>query len=167
MTHNSVSGGLNDTVADAVASPDLEQPYAALGLKDDEYARIKEILGRRPTDAELAMYSVMWSEHCSYKSSKTHLRYFGKTTTEEMGSKILAGIGENAGGCRWRPCGDFPCGVPQSPLLCGASSGCCDGCGRYCPRHYGYGRASYRCDGPVAFRARRCPRYAACAAGCG
>lgn len=97
MTHNSVSGGLNDIVADAVASPDLEQPYAALGLKDDEYARIKEILGRRPTDAELAMYSVMWSEHCSYKSSKTHLRYFGKTTTEEMGSKILAGIGENAG----------------------------------------------------------------------
>lgn len=97
MTHNSVSGGLNDTVADAVASPDLEQPYAALGLKDDEYARIKEILGRRPTDAELAMYSVMWSEHCSYKSSKTHLRYFGKTTTEETGSKILAGIGENAG----------------------------------------------------------------------
>lgn len=97
MTHNSVSGGLNDTVADAVASPDLEQPYAALGLKDDEYARIKEILGRRPTDAELAMYSVMWSEHCSYKSSKTHLRYFGKTTTEEMGSKIIAGIGENAG----------------------------------------------------------------------
>lgn len=97
MTHNSVSGGLNDTVADAVASPDLEQPYVALGLKDDEYARIKEILGRRPTDAELAMYSVMWSEHCSYKSSKTHLRYFGKTTTEEMGSKILAGIGENAG----------------------------------------------------------------------
>jgi phosphoribosylformylglycinamidine synthase II len=97
VTHNSVSGGLNDTVADAVASPDLEQPYAALGLKDDEYARIKEILGRRPTDAELAMYSVMWSEHCSYKSSKTHLRYFGKTTTEEMGSKILAGIGENAG----------------------------------------------------------------------
>ncbi|MCF1694645.1 phosphoribosylformylglycinamidine synthase subunit PurL [Corynebacterium argentoratense] len=92
-----MSGGLNDTVADAVASPDLEQPYAALGLKDDEYARIKEILGRRPTDAELAMYSVMWSEHCSYKSSKTHLRYFGKTTTEEMGSKILAGIGENAG----------------------------------------------------------------------
>ena len=43
------------------------------------------------------MYSVMWSEHCSYKSSKTHLRYFGETMTEEMGEKILAGIGENAG----------------------------------------------------------------------
>ncbi|MBP3088611.1 phosphoribosylformylglycinamidine synthase subunit PurL [Corynebacterium sp. sy017] len=87
----------NDTVEAAQAHPDLEQPYASLGLKDDEYARIKDILGRRPTDAELAMYSVMWSEHCSYKSSKVHLRYFGETTTEEMGAKILAGIGENAG----------------------------------------------------------------------
>lgn len=87
----------NDTVEAATKNPDLEQPYASLGLKDDEYARIKEILGRRPTDAELGMYSVMWSEHCSYKSSKVHLRYFGETTTEEMNSKILAGIGENAG----------------------------------------------------------------------
>ncbi|MDO5099405.1 MAG: phosphoribosylformylglycinamidine synthase subunit PurL [Corynebacterium sp.] len=87
----------NDTVEQAIKNPDAEQPYASLGLKDDEYARIKEILGRRPTDAELAMYSVMWSEHCSYKSSKVHLRYFGETTTEEMGAKILAGIGENAG----------------------------------------------------------------------
>lgn len=87
----------NDTVAATQANPDLEQPYASLGLKDDEYARIKEILGRRPTDAELAMYSVMWSEHCSYKSSKVHLRYFGETMTEEMSEKILAGIGENAG----------------------------------------------------------------------
>ena len=49
---------------------DREQPYAALGLKADEYARIREILGRRPTSGELAMYSVMWSEHCSYKSSQ-------------------------------------------------------------------------------------------------
>ena len=87
----------NDTVEAATAHPDLEQPYASLGLTDDEYARIKELLGRRPTDAELGMYSVMWSEHCSYKSSKVHLRYFGETTTEEMNSKILAGIGENAG----------------------------------------------------------------------
>ena len=43
------------------------------------------------------MYSVMWSEHCSYKSSKKHLAYFGETTTPEMRSKMLAGIGENAG----------------------------------------------------------------------
>ncbi|MGH3943422.1 MAG: phosphoribosylformylglycinamidine synthase subunit PurL, partial [Pseudonocardiaceae bacterium] len=47
--------------------------------------------------AELAMYSVMWSEHCSYKSSKVHLRYFGETTTEQMRQRMLAGIGENAG----------------------------------------------------------------------
>ena len=43
------------------------------------------------------MYSVMWSEHCSYKSSKVHLRYFGETTTDEMRAGMLAGIGENAG----------------------------------------------------------------------
>ncbi|HNP57865.1 MAG TPA: phosphoribosylformylglycinamidine synthase subunit PurL [Gordonia sp. (in: high G+C Gram-positive bacteria)] len=86
-----------DTVSNAEQTPDHPQPFTELGLKDDEYARIREILGRRPTDAELAMYSVMWSEHCSYKSSKVHLRYFGETTTEEMRSKMLAGIGENAG----------------------------------------------------------------------
>ena len=87
----------NDTVENAKATPDVAQPYAELGLKDDEYAKIKDILGRRPTDAELTVFSVMWSEHCSYKSSKVHLRYFGETMTEKMASKILAGIGENAG----------------------------------------------------------------------
>ncbi len=86
-----------DTVEHAAATPDHPQPYRELGLKDDEYQRIRDILGRRPTDAELAMYSVMWSEHCSYKSSKVHLRYFGETTTEEMRAGMLAGIGENAG----------------------------------------------------------------------
>ena len=87
----------SDTVANAAATPDHTQPYRELGLKDDEYARIREILGRRPTDAELAMYAVMWSEHCSYKSSKVHLAYFGETTTPEMRERMLAGIGENAG----------------------------------------------------------------------
>lgn len=86
-----------DTVERAAATPDQPQPFRELGLKDDEYARIREILGRRPTDAELAMYSVMWSEHCSYKSSKVHLRYFGETTSEKMRESLLAGIGENAG----------------------------------------------------------------------
>ena len=86
-----------DTVNNATTTPDQPQPYRELGLKDDEYQRIREILGRRPTDAELAMYSVMWSEHCSYKSSKVHLRYFGETTTDEMKAGMLAGIGENAG----------------------------------------------------------------------
>ncbi|WP_342318373.1 phosphoribosylformylglycinamidine synthase subunit PurL [Corynebacterium mayonis] len=98
MTGNSAANAVrNDTVDNAQATPELAQPYAELGLKDDEYQRIRDILGRRPTDAELTVYSVMWSEHCSYKSSKTHLRYFGETMTEKMASKILAGIGENAG----------------------------------------------------------------------
>ncbi|HET8987871.1 MAG TPA: phosphoribosylformylglycinamidine synthase subunit PurL, partial [Humibacillus sp.] len=56
-----------------------------------------EILGRRPTSAELAMYSVMWSEHCSYKSSKVHFALWGENTTDEMREKLLVGIGENAG----------------------------------------------------------------------
>ncbi|OBF00353.1 phosphoribosylformylglycinamidine synthase subunit PurL [Mycobacterium sp. 852002-10029_SCH5224772] len=86
-----------DTVEHAATTPDEPQPFGELGLKDDEYQRIREILGRRPTDTELAMYSVMWSEHCSYKSSKVHLRYFGETTTQQMRAGMLAGIGENAG----------------------------------------------------------------------
>jgi phosphoribosylformylglycinamidine synthase len=86
-----------DTVERAATTPDQPQPFRELGLKDDEYQRIREILGRRPTDVELAMYSVMWSEHCSYKSSKVHLRYFGETTTDAMRGGLLAGIGENAG----------------------------------------------------------------------
>ncbi len=73
-----------DSVENAIATPEKEQPYAALGLKPDEYARIKEILGRRPTSGELAMYSVMWSEHCSYKSSKNYLRRFGQKVSDEM-----------------------------------------------------------------------------------
>jgi phosphoribosylformylglycinamidine synthase II len=86
-----------DTVKIAEQTPDVEQPYAELGLKDDEYIRIRDILGRRPTSCELAMYSVMWSEHCSYKSSKVHLRKFGDLPDETARGKLLAGIGENAG----------------------------------------------------------------------
>ncbi|GAB2534191.1 phosphoribosylformylglycinamidine synthase subunit PurL [Brachybacterium huguangmaarense] len=86
-----------DTVQDALGTPDAVQPYSDLGLTDDEYASIREILGRRPTNAELAMYSVMWSEHCSYKSSKVHLGVFGETTTDAMREHLLVGIGENAG----------------------------------------------------------------------
>jgi phosphoribosylformylglycinamidine synthase subunit PurL len=88
---------MTDTVKAAEGTPDVEQPWAELGLKADEYQRIREILGRRPTSSELAMYSVMWSEHCSYKSSKVHLRQFGEKTTDAMRSKLMVGIGENAG----------------------------------------------------------------------
>ncbi|MGW3075193.1 MULTISPECIES: phosphoribosylformylglycinamidine synthase subunit PurL [unclassified Kitasatospora] len=84
-----------DTVKIAEQTPDAAQPWAELGLKQDEYARIREILGRRPTGAELAMYSVMWSEHCSYKSSKVHLKQFGEKKPDS--DAMLVGIGENAG----------------------------------------------------------------------
>nr|WP_227464433.1 phosphoribosylformylglycinamidine synthase subunit PurL [Nocardioides lijunqiniae] len=68
-----------------------------MGLKADEYQEIREILGRRPTSAELAMYSVMWSEHCSYKSSKVHLKQFSEIPQVTPAGRMLAGIGENAG----------------------------------------------------------------------
>ncbi|MGO8887738.1 MAG: phosphoribosylformylglycinamidine synthase subunit PurL [Streptosporangiaceae bacterium] len=84
-----------DTVTRATATPGRPQPYAALGLTEPEYARITSVLGRRPTDAELAIYSVMWSEHCSYKSSRVHLRQLAATASGS--SVLLAGIGQNAG----------------------------------------------------------------------
>ncbi|MFI5799568.1 phosphoribosylformylglycinamidine synthase subunit PurL [Streptomyces sp. NPDC051677] len=84
-----------DTVEHAAETPDVELPWAELGLKKDEYERVVDILGRRPTGAELAMYSVMWSEHCSYKSSKVHLRQFGEKAPQS--DALLVGIGENAG----------------------------------------------------------------------
>ncbi|MEX1130049.1 MAG: phosphoribosylformylglycinamidine synthase subunit PurL [Vicinamibacterales bacterium] len=62
------------------------------GLKADEYARIVAALGREPSLTELGMFSVMWSEHCSYKSSRVHLR-----TLPTQGPRVLQGPGENAG----------------------------------------------------------------------
>jgi len=84
-----------DTVKLAQENPNSPQPYKELGLKDDEYERIRTILGRRPTSSELAMYSVMGSEHCSYKSSKIHLKQFGEKAVKS--DALLVGIGENAG----------------------------------------------------------------------
>ncbi|MEV6842158.1 phosphoribosylformylglycinamidine synthase subunit PurL [Actinoplanes sp. NPDC051411] len=91
---NEFDGG-PDTVQRALSTPEELQPHTDLGLKDDEYDRIRQILGRRPTASELAMYSIMWSEHCSYKSSKVHLRQFGEKVPQN--TRMLAGIGENAG----------------------------------------------------------------------
>ena len=73
----------------AAAPPDL---HRALGLTDEEAADIERILGRRPNELELAMFAVMWSEHCSYKSSRVHL---GRLPTEAPW--VLVGPGENAG----------------------------------------------------------------------
>src|SRR5438093_10813577 len=62
------------------------------GLTEDEYRRILEALGREPSLTELGIFSVMWSEHCSYKSSRVHL-----TTLPTNGPRVLQGPGENAG----------------------------------------------------------------------
>ncbi|GAB1380341.1 phosphoribosylformylglycinamidine synthase subunit PurL [Pararhodobacter aggregans] len=65
---------------------------AAHGLKPDEYQRILEIIGREPTFTELGIFSAMWNEHCSYKSSKRWLR-----TLPTKGPQVICGPGENAG----------------------------------------------------------------------
>src|SRR5688572_9987655 len=62
------------------------------GLNDEEYRHIVKALGRHPSLTELGIFSVMWSEHCSYKSSKAHLR-----TLPTRGERVLQGPGENAG----------------------------------------------------------------------
>src|SRR3954469_8998305 len=69
-----------------------EAVHRALGLTDDEYATIERVLGRAPNHLELAMYSVMWSEHCSYKSSRIHLRRLPSEAPW-----VLVGPGEGAG----------------------------------------------------------------------
>ncbi|HET9558983.1 MAG TPA: phosphoribosylformylglycinamidine synthase subunit PurL, partial [Actinomycetota bacterium] len=66
--------------------------HRQLGLTDEEFERILKVLGREPSRAELAMYSLMWSEHCSYKSSRLHLK---RLPTEAPW--VLVGPGENAG----------------------------------------------------------------------
>ncbi|HET6712765.1 MAG TPA: phosphoribosylformylglycinamidine synthase subunit PurL [Actinomycetota bacterium] len=72
---------------------ETEEPlHRRLGLADDEFERIRETLGREPRRAELAMYGAMWSEHCSYKSSKIHLK-----TLPTEGSAVLVGPGQDAG----------------------------------------------------------------------
>ncbi|MBP79162.1 MAG: phosphoribosylformylglycinamidine synthase II [Deltaproteobacteria bacterium] len=69
-----------------------EDLIASHGLKPDEYAKILEIIGRTPTFTELGIFSAMWNEHCSYKSSKKWLR-----TLPTSGPQVICGPGENAG----------------------------------------------------------------------
>jgi phosphoribosylformylglycinamidine synthase len=70
----------------------VEPLHRALGLTDDEAERIRGTLGRDPNPNELAMYAAMWSEHCSYKSSKVHLRRL-----PTQGPRVLVGPGQDAG----------------------------------------------------------------------
>ena len=82
---------MSTPVAPRAAAPS-QLLHRELGLTDDELDAIVELLGREPTELELAMYAVMWSEHCSYKSSK---RYLGRFPTEAPW--VLVGPGEGAG----------------------------------------------------------------------
>ena len=76
-----------------LTEPDVNQALAAdHGLKPDEYQRILDLLGRTPTFTELGIFSAMWNEHCSYKSSKKWLR-----TLPTEGPQVICGPGENAG----------------------------------------------------------------------
>jgi phosphoribosylformylglycinamidine synthase len=70
-------------------TPELVESH---GINETEYKQIEQILGRAPNYLELGIFSVMWSEHCSYKSSRVHLRKFPTT-----GSRVIQGPGENAG----------------------------------------------------------------------
>ena len=74
---------------DIAITPDL---IAAHGLKPDEYRRILDLIGREPSFTELGIFSAMWNEHCSYKSSKRWLR-----TLPTRGPRVIQGPGENAG----------------------------------------------------------------------
>ncbi|MEE8293580.1 MAG: AIR synthase related protein, partial [Kiloniellales bacterium] len=79
--------------APAATQPEVTQEVAAQhGLSPDEYAQVLEILGRTPNLLELGIFSVMWSEHCSYKSSKKWLK-----TLPTEGPHVIQGPGENAG----------------------------------------------------------------------
>ncbi len=77
------------TLPEPAITPDL---IAAHGLKPEEYARIEQIIGREPSFTELGIFSAMWNEHCSYKSSKKWLR-----TLPTSGPQVICGPGENAG----------------------------------------------------------------------
>ena len=71
---------------------DIKELLVQHNLSEDEYKKILEILGREPNITELGMFSVMWSEHCSYKSSRVHLKKLPTT-----GPRVVQGPGENAG----------------------------------------------------------------------
>jgi phosphoribosylformylglycinamidine synthase subunit PurL len=79
----------NEPTADQIADQRL---YREIGLTDEEYQRVVDILGRKPNWTETGLYSVMWSEHCSYKNSKPVLRRFPTS-----GPRVLQGPGEGAG----------------------------------------------------------------------
>ena len=124
-------------------------------LKPDEYARILALIGRAPTFTELGIFSAMWNEHCSYKSSRIHLRQL-----PTKAPWVIQGPGENAGvidigdglGLRLQD------GEPQPPLLHRAFPGRRDGRWRNFARRFHDGRAACRLLEPSPFRRAKNPR---------
>ena len=129
-----------------------ESLHRALGLTDDEFEAVGKILGRPPNHLELALYAVMWSEHCSYKSSRLHLR---RLPTE--GPRVLVGPGENAGVI------DAGDGIAVAirieshnhPSAIEPYQGAATGVGGILPRHLHHGGTAVGGDGPALLRATR------------
>ena len=115
------------------------QIAAEHGLTPDEYARIQKILGRDPNITELGIFSVMWSEHCSYKSSRVHLKRL-----PTRGAHVVQGPGENAGVV---DIGDglvaaFKIESHNHPSYVEPFQGAATGVGRNFARHFHDGRAA-------------------------
>ena len=119
-------------------TPDLA---ASHGLTREEYDRVVRLIGRDPTYSELGLFSALWSEHCSYKSSRLHLRRL-----PTKGPHVLQGPGENAGivdvGGGFGP--RLQDREPQPPVVHRAVPGRGDGGGRHPPRHLHDGRPPHR-----------------------
>ena len=140
----------------SAAEPKVDEALAvAHGLKPDEYARLVALIGRDPTFTELGVVSAMWNEHCSYKSSRLHLR---KLPTK--GPHVIHGPGENAGRDRHRRRRRLRVqdGEPQSSLVHRALSGRRDRGRRHPARRVHNGGKAHRLPRfPPLRRARSCP----------
>ena len=139
----------------AKITPDL---IAQHGITPEEYQRILAILGREPNFTELGIFSVMWSEHCSYKSSRVHLKTL---PTAGAMHPARAGRERRCGGHRRRAGHRVQDGEPQPSLVHRAAPGCGHGRGRHHPGHLHHGRAAHRPPGSAALRAAHRTRRAA------
>ena len=134
-------------------APEVSQALAAeFGLSGDEYARVLEIMGRTPSLTELGVFSVMWSEHCSYKSSRVWLRQL-----PTKAPWVIHGPGENAGVV---DIGDglaavFKMEIAQPPQLHRAVPGRGDRRGRHSARRVHHGCAADRQPERAALRLAR------------
>lgn len=120
-----------DTIENACRTPDAEQPWAALGLKEDEYQRIRDLRWAPPHRRGTGHVLVERVWHCSYKSSKIHLKRFGALPQTTPRGPLSVGIGDNAGAVDIGQglCHHLQVRVAQPPVLCGALPGAATGVG--------------------------------------